>query len=73
MEPIGEITRVKDILYCNKCDQESPCILMNSEGVPMPCPNMAEWRPLDISDGTLLRSLRRALNDIVSETTEVDE
>lgn len=60
------IKSINEILYCNRCDQESPCIWLNSESVAFNavCPNGAEWRPLPFDDDRTLSQLRRALNDL---------
>jgi len=42
------IKAINEVLYCDKCDKDHPCIWINSESVAFntTCPNDADWRPM---------------------------
>ena len=63
------IKAINEVLYCDTCDKDFPCILLNSEGgVPTDCPNDADWRPMFMGNHHALSQLRKALNDMLDET-----
>lgn len=69
MKPLSRIT---DIMYCEACDVDSPCIVMNGCGTNITCPNTPEWKHLDVNDYVLLNEIVSAINCIVDQT-EGDE
>jgi len=66
------IKAINEVLYCDKCDKDHPCIWINSESVAFntTCPNDADWRPMFMGNHHALSQLRKALNDMLDRKLE---